>query len=548
MLAHTIVTQDELGGLSRVYVVRELHEQGAADVIKGGFTLRTIPLFCMINSRSTYSYILSELDSELGILVEIIDKCVTATSSFGDIVLVNRVYRICLLMVQGQVFYASLMEFLFYGFDVILGMDWLTEHKAKIGFKLKRVTLRPSEGRKVVVVGERAQFMSNVISAMKEFPDVFLDELPGLPLDRNVEFAIELYPGVTVFSKIDLRSGYYQLKVKESDMLKTTFRTRYGHYEFLVMPFELTNLPTAFMDLMNRVVHEYLDRCVVVFIDDILVYSRTEEEYDTHLQTVHVDPKKIEAIVKWRWLKSVTEVRSFLGLPGYYHKFLREPENEFMVYSDASHMGLGCVLMQEGKVVAYASRQLKIYEPNYLTHDLELAAMVFTLKIWCEKCTIYVDHKRPNEMSNFLEIQSRASVSFKAATTTQDSRMEVGNNHHGFYVRVATSYVQERCYLGNCRSPYKEFTFLSCSHELYSTMAHKDDVNKIIRLHGMPVSITSYQEPRFTSRFWKSLQEFLGLKLNFSIAYHTQIYDQSKRVRQVLEDMLRSCVLEFAGI
>ena len=160
-----------------------------------------------------------------------------------------------------------------------------------------------------------------------------------------------------MFSKIDLRSGYHQLKVRSEDVPKTAFRTRYGHYEFLVMPFGLTNAPAAFMDLMNRVFRAYLDKFVIVFIDDILVYSSSEEEHVDHLRIVlqtlreqqlyaklskckfwldkveflghvisaegiYVDPQKIEAIVNWRQPTSVTEIRSFLGLAGYYMKFV----------------------------------------------------------------------------------------------------------------------------------------------------------------------------------------------------------------------------------
>ncbi|GJW35105.1 putative reverse transcriptase domain-containing protein [Tanacetum coccineum] len=182
------------------------------------------------------------------------------------------------------------------------------------------------------------------------------------------------------------------------------FRTRYGHYEFLVMPFGLTNAPAVFMDLMNRVFHEFLDKFVIVFIDDILVFSKSKEEHEEHLRTVlqilrqeklyakfskcefwlskvaflgHIvsaegitmDPAKVEAITKWPRPTSVTEVRSFLGL--------------MQIYSDASKKGLGCVLMQHGKVIAYASRQLKPYEVNYPTHDLELAAV--WLMLWSRK-------------------------------------------------------------------------------------------------------------------------------------------------------------------
>ena len=222
--------------------------------------------------------------------------------------------------------------------------------------------------------------------------------------------------------------------VQEGDVPKTTFRIRYGHYEFLVMSFGLTNAPTAFMDLMNRVFHPYLDRFVIVFIDDILVYSGSSEEHSEYLrivfqtlrewqldaklskcqfwldrvaflghvisiEEVSVDPQKIEAVVNWKLPKNVPEVRSFLGLVGYYRKFvegfskiiapltkltrkdvkydwvdacqqsfeefkdrltsapvlaLPDERDRFVVYSDASRQGLGCVFMQNDRVIACA--------------------------------------------------------------------------------------------------------------------------------------------------------------------------------------------------
>nr|GEZ36238.1 transposon Ty3-I Gag-Pol polyprotein [Tanacetum cinerariifolium] len=153
------------------------------------------------------------------------------------------------------------------------------------------------------------------------------------PLPR-IDDLFDQLQGAKFFFKIDLRSDYHQLRVKEHDIPKTAFRTqhdipktafrtRYGHYEFLVMPFGLINAPAVFMDLMSRIFHEYLDKFVIVFIDDILVYSKTKEEHEEHLPDgITMDPAKVEAITKWPRPKIVTEIRSFLGLAGYYRRFV----------------------------------------------------------------------------------------------------------------------------------------------------------------------------------------------------------------------------------
>nr|GFA63071.1 putative reverse transcriptase domain-containing protein [Tanacetum cinerariifolium] len=258
-----------------------------------------------------------------------------------------------------------------------------------------------------------------------------------------------------------LRSGYHQLRVREQDIPKTAFKTRYGHYEFQVMPFGLINAHTVFMDLMNRVCKPYLDKFVIVFIDDILIYSKDKKEHEEHLKAIlellkkeklyakflkcefwipkvqfldhvidsrgiHVDPAKIESIKDWASPKTPTEIHQFLGLAGYYQRFIEgflkiaktmtkltqkgikfdwgekkenafqlikqklcsvpilalpEGSKDFVVYCDASHKGLGVVLMQREKVIAYASRQLKVHKQNYTTYDLELGSVVFPLKI-----------------------------------------------------------------------------------------------------------------------------------------------------------------------
>ena len=165
--------------------------------------------------------------------------------------------------------------------------------------------------------------------------------------------------GAQVYSKIDLRTGYHQLRVREADIPKTVFRTRYGHFEFTVMPFGLTNAPTAFMDLMHRAFQPYLNQFVVVFVDDILIYFQSEKEHENHLRVVlqllrdhqlyakfskwkflptevrflghvvsasgvSVDPEKVEAVMSWERPKSIFEIRGFLGLVGYYRRFIED--------------------------------------------------------------------------------------------------------------------------------------------------------------------------------------------------------------------------------
>ena len=295
------------------------------------------------------------------------------------------------------------------------------------------------------------------------------------PLPR-IDDLFDQLRGARVYSEIDLRTGYHQLRVRDTDIPKTAFRTHYRHFEFTVMPFRLINVPTSFIDLMHRIFQTYLDQFVVVFVDDILIYSQSEWEHEYHLRIVlqllrdhqqyakfskceflltevrflghvvsalgvSVDPD--EAVMSWERPKSVFEIRSFLGLAGYYRRFIedfsriaapmtrltrkevkfdwddrceeafqelkrrltstpilivRDRGQGYTVYCDASRTGLGCVLMQSGRVVAYGSRQLKNHEQNYPTHDMELEVVVFAMKIWChylygEKFEVSSDHK-----------------------------------------------------------------------------------------------------------------------------------------------------------
>ncbi|GJT66262.1 putative nucleotidyltransferase, ribonuclease H [Tanacetum coccineum] len=420
------------------------------------------------------------------------------------------------------------------------------------------VQIPPSNGEIVEIHGERPKGKPKHLKTTKtneqrledipivrDFPEVFLEDISGLPLSREVEFHIDLIPGATpitkspyrlaptnmqelsnqlreiqdkgfirpssspwgdsvlfvkkkdgsflmcidyrelnrvtiknhyplpriddlfdqlqgsqYFSKIDLRFSYHQLRVYEADIPKTALRTRYKHFEFTIVPFKSTSTPTVFRDLMNSVCKPYLDKFVIIFIDNILIYSKSKEEHEAHLRLIlellkkeklfcklskcefllrevcflghvvnnegiYVDPNKIEAVKNWKPSRTPIEICSLLGLKWYYMRFianfskfskpltlltkkdkkfewgeeqeeafqtlkdqlcdtpllaLHEGLDDFVVYYDASNEGFGCMLMQRGKVITYASRKLKIHEKNYTTHDLEFGAIVFALK------------------------------------------------------------------------------------------------------------------------------------------------------------------------
>ena len=381
--------------------------------------------------------------------------------------------RGCDLEISGTLLTVDLRIMDMSKFDVILGMDWVTAYRVVIDYERRRVTAYMQNGTLVVFQGDKHDVLPHTVYESRcqgqlagwlasltledevrpdldlprvvyEYEDVFLDELPGLPPQRVVDFGIELHPGTLpismtphrmapvelqelrvqlqklldkgfirlstspwgapvlfakkkdktlrlcidykqlnrvtvknryplpriddlfdqlrgarVYSKIDLRIGYHQLRVRETDIPKTTFRKRYGHFEFTVMPFELTNAPTAFMGLMHMVFQPYPDLFVVVFVDDILIYSQSEWEHEYHLRIVlqllrdhqlyakfskcefwlievrvlghvvsasgvSVDLEKVEAVMSWERPKSVFEIRSFLGLAGYYSRFIED--------------------------------------------------------------------------------------------------------------------------------------------------------------------------------------------------------------------------------
>ncbi|GJS71926.1 putative reverse transcriptase domain-containing protein [Tanacetum coccineum] len=846
----------------RAYALGGRDASPDSNIITGTFLLNNRYATVLFDTGADRSFVSNTFSAMIDITPTTLENHYDVELADGKIIGVNTIIRGCTLNFMNHPFNIDLMPVPLGSFDAIIGMDWLTKHHGVIicDEKIVRIPFgremlifqgngnnQKKESRLNIISCTKAQeylskgcdvFLAHIttkeaedkseekrledVPIVRDFPEVFPEDLPGIPPTRQVEFQIDLVPGAApvarapyrlapsemkelaeqlqelsdkgfirpssspwgapvlfvkkkdgsfrmcidyrklnkltvknryplpriddlfdqlqgsnVYSKIDLRSGYHQLRVREEDIPKTTFRTRYGHYEFQVMPLGLTNAPAVFMDLMNRVCKPYLDKFVIVFIDDILIYSKNKEEHEEHLKLIlellkkeefkgiHVDPAKIESIKDWAHPKSATEIRQFLGLAGYYRRFIEgfskiakpmtkltqknvkfdwgekeeaafqlikqklcsapilalpKGSENFIVYCDASHKGLGVVLMQNEKVMADASRQLKIHEKNYTTHDLELGAVVFALKLWRHylyrtRCTVFTDHKSLQHILDQKELNMRqrrwlelfsdydcdiryhpgkANVVADALSRKEQSKplrvralvVTIGLNLPRQILEAQTEALKpenltaedvggmlrqdltkERlkpradgtlclnnrswlpCY-GDLRTLANIATYVSkcltcakvkAEHQKpsgllvqpeipewkwekitmdfvtklpktangYDTiwvivdrltksahflpMRENDPMEKLMKLymkevvtrHGVPVSIISDRDGRFTSLFWQTLHKALGTRLDMSTAYHPKTDGQSDRTIQTLEDMLHACVLDF---
>ncbi|KAH0761335.1 hypothetical protein KY290_017408 [Solanum tuberosum] len=328
----------------------------------------------------------------------------------GESIIARRVYRGCTIEIIDHQTFVNLVELEMVDFDVIMG---------EVVRELKGDTTTPKDAEPTTLQS---------IPVDNEFVDVFPDELPSIPLEREIDFSIDMLPSThpiyippyrmapaelkelkdqlkDLLDKGFIRPRYHRVRVREKDIPKTSFRTRYGHFELLVMSFGLTNALAVFMDLMNSIFGLYLDMFVIVFIDDILVYSHSKTEHADHLravlqailyemQALQLIHKRLRSIEGFSSLsapltKLTQKASKFQWTEACEHSFqelkdkltsapvlaLPEGSKGYAVYCDSSFLGLGCVLMQHGKVIAYASRQLRKHEKNYLIHNLELVVV-----------------------------------------------------------------------------------------------------------------------------------------------------------------------------
>ncbi|WVZ51850.1 hypothetical protein U9M48_002953 [Paspalum notatum var. saurae] len=541
--------------------------------------------------------------------------------------------------------------------------DELKELKTQLQEQLDKGFIRPSSspwGCPTLFVEKKDQAGKRLCVDYRPLNAVTVKNKYPLP---HIDILFDQLGGATVFSKIDLRSGYHQIKVREEDIPKTAFSTRYGLYEYLVMSFGLTNAPAFFMYLMNSVFMNELDKFVVVFIDDILVYSKNEKEHEEHLRIVLSRLREHKLYAKFSkcafWLKEVAFLGHILSAKGvvvdpkegYYRRFIKDfskiakpmtaltqknakfawspkcdeafgtlkklltsapvlaqPDitKPFDVYCDASGSGLGCVLMQEGRVIAYASCQLRKHEDQIIAAQKQDKGMshirdeINDKKKACFK----LDEEGVLWFKNRLVVPKDMELRKKILDEAHTSMFTLHPGSNKMYQdlkqkfwwtrmkREIAKYVSECDVCQRVKADHlkpagmlqplavpawkwedihmdfivglprtqKGYDSIWVIIDRFTKSAHFIPVkttyrakqyaelyiSRIVSLHGVPLTLTSDRGSLFLSRFWEQLQTALGTNLIHSSAYHPQTSGQVERVNQILEDMLRACALTYS--
>nr|GEZ54241.1 hypothetical protein [Tanacetum cinerariifolium] len=575
-------TGNKTGGnevTTRAYTIGEGGINPDSNVVTGTFLFNNCYASMLFDSGADRNFVSTTFSALLDVAPSTLDTSYAVELDDGRILETNIVLRGCTLGLLSHPFYIDLMLVELGSFDVIIGMDWLAKYRALIVCDEK--VIRIPYGNEVYlaqVTSKKAEDKSKEkrledVPIVWEFPEVFLEDLPRLPPARQVEFQIDLVPGAApmcidyrelnklnvknryplprindffdqlqgsrVYSKIDLRSGYHQLRVWEEDIPKTAFRTRYGHYEFQVMPFGLTNAPA------------------VQFLGHVI-----------DSEGIQVDPAKIEVIKDWESPRTPTEIRQFLGLAGYYRRFIEgfskiarpimkltqksmkfdwgekaevvfqllkrklcsvpilplpEGSENFVVYCDASHKGLGAILMQKEKVIAYASRQLKKELNMRQRRWLELLSDYdYEIQYHPGKANVVADALSRKERSKLLRVRSLVMTKglnlpkqiLNAQSEARKEKKFINEDLHGMINKLEPRADGTKCLTCvKVKIEYQKPSGLLVQPEIPQWKWENITMDFMTKL---PKTVAGQDT------IWKSLNKALGTRLDMSTGYHPE--------------------------
>nr|GEV65646.1 hypothetical protein [Tanacetum cinerariifolium] len=530
------------------------------NVVTGMYSLNNLFATVFFDSGADFSFISTKFAPSLNEKPSIANPGYVIEVANGKKEEVDRIFCGCILELGDSIFHIDLIPLGQGSFDVMIGMDWLSNQKAIIVYPEKIVRIHV-EG--------------------------------GLPPQRQVEFRMDLILEATLVAKSPYRlvpSEMQELseqrqELQDKGIIRPSYsgerQTRYGHFEFTVMPFGLTNTPVVFMDLINQVCKPYFDKFVIVFIDDIFIYSKTKEDHENHLrlmldllrkeklyakfskcefwlQEVHflghvlnhdgiyVDPSKIKAVKSWKAPTTPSKVRSFLGLAGYYRRFI---ENFFKIAKP---------------ITSLTQKNQKRWLELFCDYECEIKCHPGKANVVADALSKKgrVKPRRVRAMAVIIQsgvkglILAAQGKAFKDenmiakelnGTEQQMENKEDGSLHYMDRIWVSL--------LGSVRTKIMD----EAHKTRYSVHPEADkmyyDLRDMYWWSGMNKEIAIYvskcltcaKDGRFTSRFWQTMQKALGTHLDMSMACHPPTDGQSERTIQMLKDMLRACVIDFGG-